>query len=244
MIGHAKILSPFSRFQGSGRLQVQKLVGFKGAKFVPVDTNEYYDGDELVPVSGRRKFRNSKLVLGFGILILAFTGLTFAASLSLNTGNVEFGQGIYQIKSCDQWVGINLVPTAASYSGQSRVANIQISGLDALRCRGSNFKIQLYPSGVAPAAMKIFTDASGEVDRLLLSISSDNSKTRANAISFIDGYGRLVTSSTMANGTGYAYDGYEYLTYATTNGVYTVAFLRPLATMNTVSSLTVQSASQ
>jgi len=209
-----------------------------------VDTNEYYDGDELAPASKKNKFTNSKIALGFGILILAFTGLTVAANISLNSGRVEFGQGIYQIKSCDQWVGINLVPSAASYSGQSRVANIQISGLDALRCRGSNFKIQLYPSGVAPAAMKIFTDASGEVDRLLLSISSDNSKTRANAISFIDGYGRLVTSSTMANGTGYAYDGYEYLTYATTNGVYTVAFLRPLATMNTVSSLTVQSASQ
>ena len=48
----------------------------------------------------------------------------------------------------------------------------------------------------------------------------------------------------MANGSGYAYDGSEYLTYATTNGVYTVAFIRPLATMSVVSSLTVQSASQ
>jgi hypothetical protein len=92
--------------------------------------------------------------------------------------------------------------------------------------------------------MKIFTDASGDVDRVLLSISSDNSKTRANAISFIDGYGRLVPTTTLSDGSGYADDDYQFLTYSTTSGVYTVAFYLPLATMNTVSSLTVQSASQ
>ena len=209
-----------------------------------VDTNEYYDGDELAPASKKNKFTNSKIALGFGILILAFTGLTVAANISLNSGRVEFGQGIYQIKSCDQWVGITLVPSQAKYGGLSRVLNVKISGLDALRCRGSNFKIQLYPSGVSPAAMKIFTDASGDVDRVLLSISSDNAKTRSNAVSFIDGAGRLVPTTTLSDGSGYADDDYEFLTYATTNGVYTVAFYLPLATMNTVSSLTVQSASQ
>jgi hypothetical protein len=211
---------------------------------VSVDTNEYYDGDELAPASKKNKFTNSKIALGFGILILAFTGLTVAANISLNSGRVEFGQGIYQIKSCDQWVGITLVPSQAKYGGLSRVLNVKISGLDALRCRGSNFKIQLYPSGVSPAAMKIFTDASGDVDRVLLSISSDNAKTRSNAVSFIDGAGRLVPTTTLSDGSGYADDDYEFLTYATTNGVYTVAFYLPLATMNTVSSLTVQSASQ
>jgi len=211
---------------------------------VPVDTDAYYDGDDLVPVPKKRKFANSKIVLGFGILLLAFTGLTFAANLSFNSGRVEFGQGIYQIKSCDQWVGITLVPSQAKYSGLSRVLNVKISGLDALRCRGSNFKVQLYPSGASPAAMKIYTDASGDVDRVLLSISSDNTKTRANAVSFIDGYGQLVPTTTLSDGSGYADDDYQFLTYAPGNGVYTVAFYLPLATMNTVNSLTVQSASQ
>ena len=173
---------------------------------MPVDTNQYYDGDDLVPVPRKRKFANSKIVLGFGILLLAFTGLTVAANVSLNSGRVEFGQGIYQIKSCDQWVGITLVPSQAKYSGLSRVLNVKISGLDALRCRGSNFKVQLYPSGSSPAAMQIFTDASGDVDRVLLSISSDNTKTRANAVSFIDGYGQLVPTTTLSDGSGYADD--------------------------------------
>jgi hypothetical protein len=211
---------------------------------VPTNTEEYYDGDELVPVSRAKKFRSSKLFLGFSLIGLSVTGLTLAASFTINSGKVEFGQGIYKIQSCDQWIAINLVPTEASYSGQSRVANIQISGLDATRCRGSNFKIQLYPTGASPAAMALFSEATSSVDRLLLSVSSDVTKVRANAVSFIDGSGRLVTANLAADGSGYAYDRYQYLTYATINGVYSVTFSKPLATVSAVNSLTVQSASQ
>ena len=211
---------------------------------MPVNTEEYYDGDELVPVSRSKKFRNSKLFIGFSMIGLSVTGLTLAASFTINSGKVEFGQGIYKIQSCDQWIGINLVPTEASYGGLSRVANIQISGLDATRCRGSNFKIQLYPTGASPAAMALFSEGSASVDRLLLSVSSDVTKVRANAVSFIDGSGRLVTANLSADGSGYAYDRWQYLTYATSNGVYSVSFTRPLATVSAVNSLTVQSASQ
>ena len=209
-----------------------------------VDTEDYYDGDELVPVSGAKRFRSSKLFIGFTMIALSITGLTFAASLTINSGSIEFGQGIYKIQSCDQWIGINLVPSEASYDGSSRVANIQISGLDATRCRGTNFKIQLYPTGSSPAAMALFSEGSTSVDRLLLSVSSDVSKVRANAVSFIDGSGRLVTANLAADGSGFAYDRWEYLTYATTNGVYSVSFSRPLATVSAVNSLTVESASQ
>ena len=211
---------------------------------MPVDTEEYYDGDELVPASRTKRFRNSKLFVGFSMIGLSVTGLTLAASFTINSGKVEFGQGIYKIQSCDQWIGINLVPTEASYSGQSRVANIQISGLDATRCRGSNFKIQLYPTGASPAAMPLFSESNSPVDRLLLSVSSDVTKVRANAVSFIDGSGRLVNASLAADGSGYAYDRWQYLTYATTNGVYSVTFTRPLATVSAVNSLMVQSAGQ
>jgi hypothetical protein len=211
---------------------------------VPVNTKEYYDGDELVPVSGSKKFRNSKLFIGLSMIGLSVTGLTFAASISINAGNIEFGQGIYKIQSCDQWIAINLVPTEASYSGQSRVANIQISGLDATRCRGSNFKIQLYPTGASAAAMPLFSESNTPVDRLLLSVSSDVSKVRANAVSLIDGSGRLITASLTADGSGIAFDRWQYLTYTTTSGVYSVSFTRPLATVSAVNSLTVQSASQ
>jgi hypothetical protein len=211
---------------------------------VPVNTKEYYDGDELVPVTGSKRFRNSKLFIGLSLIVLSATGLTLAASFTINSGRIEFGQGIYKIQSCDQWIAINLVPTEASYDGESRIANVQISGLDATRCRGSNFKIQFYPTGSSATAMPLFSEGSTPIDRLLLSVSSDVSKVRANAVSLIDGSGRLITASLTEDGSGVAFDRWQYLTYATTSGVYSVSFTRPLATVSAVNSLTVQSASQ
>ena len=209
-----------------------------------VNTKEYYDGDELVPVTGSKRFRGSKLFIGLSLIFLSATGLTLAASFTINSGRIEFGQGIYKIQSCDQWIAINLVPTEASYDGESRIANVQISGLDATRCRGSNFKIQFYPTGASATAMPLFSEGTTPIDRLLLSVSSDVSKVRANAVSFIDGSGRLITANLTEDGSGIAFDRWQYLTYTTTSGVYSVSFTRPLATVSAVTSLTVQSASQ
>lgn len=199
------------------------------------DYDEGYHDD--IPV---REPRSPKFILGLGMLALSVVGFTVAASITIGNGNrLEFGQGLYQITSCDQWVGIKLNPSAASYSGQSRVANMNISGLDALNCRGVNFKIQLLDN--SSAILPIFSDASGLVDRVLLNISSDTNKGRANAVSFYNGYGAMVTSS-LSGSNGYAYDSYEYLSYNSTTGIYTLLFNYPQATMSAVNSLTVQSA--
>jgi hypothetical protein len=198
------------------------------------DYDEGYHDD--IPV---REKRSSKFILGLGMLALSAVGFTVAANITIGNGNkLEFGQGLYQITSCDQWVGIKLNPSAASYSGQSRVANMNISGLDALNCKGVNFKIQLLDN--ASAILPIFSDASGLVDRVMLNVSS-SAVNRANAVSFYNGYGVLVTSS-LSGSNGYAYDGYQYLSYNANTGIYSILFNYPQATMSAVNSLTVQSA--
>ena len=198
------------------------------------DYDEGYHDD--IPV---REKRSSKFIIGFGMVALSVVGFTFAANLTIGNGNkLEFGQGLYQITSCDQWVGIKLNPSAASYSGQSRVANMNISGLDALNCKGVNFKIQLLDN--ASAILPIFSDASGLVDRVMLNVSS-SATNRANAVSFYNGYGVMVTSS-LSGSNGYAYDGYQYLSYNANTGIYSILFNYPQATMSAVNSLTVQSA--
>jgi hypothetical protein len=198
------------------------------------DYDEGYHDD--LPV---REKRSPKFILGLGMLALSAVGFTVAANITIGNGNkLEFGQGLYRITSCDQWVGIKLNPSAASYSGQSRVANMNISGLDALNCKGVNFKIQLLDN--ASAILPIFSDASGLVDRVMLNVSS-SAVNRANAVSFYNGYGVLVTSS-LSGSNGYAYDGYQYLSYNANTGVYSIVFNYPQATMSAVNSLTVQSA--
>ena len=199
------------------------------------DYDEGYHDD--IPV---REKRSPKFILGLGMLALSVVGFTVAASITIGNGNrLEFGQGLYQITSCDQWIGIKLNPSAASYSGQSRVANINLSGFDALNCRGRNIKIQLLDG--SSAILPIFSDASGLVDRVLLNVSSDTNKSRANAVGFYNGYGVLVTSS-LSGSNGYAYDSGQYLSYNSNTGVYSILFNYPQATMSAVNSLTVQSA--
>lgn len=199
------------------------------------DYDEGYHDD--MPV---RKRRSPKFIIGFGMLAISVVGFTFAANLTIGKGNkLEFGQGLYQITSCDQWIGIKLNPTAASYSGNSRVANMNLSGFDALNCRGRDIKIQLLDG--SSAILPIFSDDSGLVDRVLLNVSSDTNKIRANAVGFYNGYGVLVTSS-LSGSNGYAYDNGQYLSYNSTTGVYSIQFNYPQATMSAVNSLTVQSA--
>ena len=202
-------------------------------------TQEYDEGyHDDIPV---REKRSPKFILGFGMIALSVVGFTVAASLTIGNGNrLEFGQGLYRITSCDQWIGIKLNPSAASYSGQSRVANMNLSGFDALNCRGRNRKIQLLDGSAA--VLPIFSDTSGLVDRVLLNVSSDTNKGRANAVGFYDGYGVLVTSS-LSGSNGYAYDGNQYLSYNSSSGVYSILFNSPQATMSAVNSLIVQSGS-
>ncbi len=200
------------------------------------DYDEGYHDD--IP---ERKRRSPNFIIGFGLLALSVVGVTLAANITIGNGNrLEFGQGLYRITSCDQWIGIKLNPSAASYSGQSRVANMNLSGFDVLNCRGRDIKIQLLDG--SSAILPIFTDASGLVDRVLLNVSTDTNKGRANALGFYNGYGVLVTSS-LAGSNGYAYDTYQYLSYNSNTGVYSIVFNYPQATMSAVNSLTVQSAS-
>jgi len=66
------------------------------------DYDEGYHDD--LPV---REKRSSKFILGLGMLALSAVGFTVAANITIGNGNkLEFGQGLYQITSCDQWVGI------------------------------------------------------------------------------------------------------------------------------------------
>jgi hypothetical protein len=200
------------------------------------DYDEGYHDD--IP---ERKRRSPNFIIGFGLLALSMIGVTLAASITIGNGNrLEFGQGLYRITSCDQWIGIKLNPSAASYGGQSRVANMNLSVFDALNCRGRDIKIQLLDG--SSAILPIFTDTSGSVDRVILNVSTDTNKGRANAVGFYNGYGVLVTSS-LSGSNGYAYDTGQYLSYNSTTGVYTILFNSPQATMSAVNSLTVQSAS-
>lgn len=201
-----------------------------------------YNHDEPEVLYKRSRSQNRMLIFGFALIAVAFVSTVFAQSININNGSrVEFGQGYYRIVACDSWIGIQLNPSAATYSGtsingvaysgESRVKSIQITGLDTKRCAGKNLKFTLTNTETT-TALPIFTDTGNlVVSRVLVSVNSNTSTLASNALTIINGNGLNIGK----------YDAYEYLSYNSNTSVYTLVFTYPLARMADVTGVNFES---
>jgi hypothetical protein len=217
--------------------------------------DEAYDGDELAPTLPL--YRRRRFIVGMIIVALGFS-TTLAANISLN-GNkkTEFGQGLYLIKACDQWISVGLVPdnvisspttgwpsipagtdTPTYTAGSaSKVKQIVLYGLDTVKCRGTNIKMQLY-HGTYAQPIPIFTDGNGTSNRVIFNIPNNATATfadRESNVNFINNYGAIIGSPNWD-------DGYEALYASGTAATYTIAFTQPLAMVPDISRVTFESA--
>ncbi len=82
----------------------------------------------------------------YGVTVIAVFGSTLAANISLNSGTLEFGQGVAVTSACDS-DGITATPKAvfanASGAGQFNFASIAFSGI-ADACANKLFTINAY----------------------------------------------------------------------------------------------------
>lgn len=99
---------------------------------------------------GSGKYKN-KVVLGALIVgIVPFVLSTFAASVTVGNGALEFGQGSQQAVACDPIVYAAIgeewhsEPTESDASaGFFRVKSLTVSNLDLLNCRGKKLRVRL-----------------------------------------------------------------------------------------------------
>ena len=193
--------------------------------------------DDQPPRSHKFEF-----ILGTILIIFALAGSVLAQTITLNLNDrVEFGQGIVTLKACDSFVSLTLNPTSATYSGTrangqayvnlSRVRGIKFTGLNTNSCAGKKIKIQLFNND-STTAMSLFTDASAlTVDRIILSINSNKTVSREDAVTLINGRGQDI---------GY-FDDYQYVDYDFNRAEYTVIFTEPLALMADVTRVGLES---
>jgi hypothetical protein len=106
------------------------------------------DFDGSTPSKPVRKNKTSVrgLVAVAGVAAVAVLGSTLAANISLNSGPIEFGQGVAVATACDT-DGITTTPRStfanASGGGQFNFASISFTGImDA--CRGKLFTVNAY----------------------------------------------------------------------------------------------------
>lgn len=165
---------------------------------------------------GKSKFVIGALVLGCVPLIVS----TFAASVTVGTGSLEFGQGSQQATACDGTVYVAMSEewhanpsTQDSSDGFFRVRAVTISNLDLTACAGKKLRIRLIDGNSAEIT-------SGPTpDSKVLQITLPQEVPTANisdpvtlGLSYLTGIGTpisaplLATASLSISGTA-VYDG-------------------------------------
>ena len=178
-------------------------------------------------------------------VILSLVGTTFAVNVTINGNNrVEFGQGVYRITSCDQFINLALKSSSAFADGLSRVGSIELSGLDVARCANSSIRLRLYDAS-NPAPMELFNNIAytsrgtsypcctetGTAVVMVIAAGATQG-TAAQSVTLISPSGRNI---------GYG-DRHESIRYESTTAVFTVSFASPLAIMRDVAKTTLESA--
>ena len=198
---------------------------------------------ETAQKPGRFSSRSFRLTLL--AVIISLIGTTFAINVTINGDNeVEFGQGIYRITSCDQFVQVDLKSSSAFADGYSRVGSIELSGLDVARCANTSIRLRLYDAS-NPSPMDLFNNIAytsrgtsypcctetGTAVVMLIAADATQS-TAAQSVTLISPSGKSIGSG----------DRHESLRYESTTAVFTVTFASPLAIMRDVAKTTLESA--
>jgi hypothetical protein len=90
-----------------------------------------------------------KALLGIGGLaaVIALAS-TLAANININSGPIEFGQGVSQTAACDDQITVTPYSTFIndSSTGSHRLTSIKVSGIDSTQdhCAGKTFVIKAY----------------------------------------------------------------------------------------------------
>ena len=97
-------------------------------------------------ISTKSKFILGALFLGAVPLVVS----TFAASVTVGTGSLEFGQGSQQATACDSTVYVAMgeewhprANASDSSDGFFRVRTVTISNLDLVQCAGKKLRLRL-----------------------------------------------------------------------------------------------------
>lgn len=192
------------------------------------------------------RFSSRGFRLATAAAVIALVGTTFAANIVINGENrIEFGQGLYNITSCDQFVNVKLQSSSAFSDGLSRVGGIELSGLDVARCAGTSIRLRLYDAS-NPAPMDIFTNIAytsrgvnypcctetGTAVVMVIAAGAQQSTAAQNVT--------LISPSGKNIGFG---DRHESIRYEATTGVFAITFTSPLAIMRDIEKTTLESAS-
>lgn len=188
-----------------------------------------------MPEENHRRFRGFDRRLFSITALLLMISTTFAVNINLNENNsIEFGQGIYQIRACDQFISLEFKSTA-SINGFSRVGNIIFKGLDIDKCKGTAMRLRLFKTG-DPQHLNLYTNAArSETGTAVIMVISKTASpsTAADDVTLVNHLGVNIEYG----------DNMQAIDYDPANGNFIISYNYPLAEMRDVNSVTLESAS-
>jgi hypothetical protein len=209
----------------------------------PANPDDYEDG-EIEQESSRSS--RLKVNIGIFLLLMGVLGSTVAANISLSGGRQEFGQGIFQVKACDQWLGVNLV--TGEGAANPYVVNVEILGLNPRQCLGTIFRIKFFSSGsTTPLPVFVSGGPSGTLSDSVTATSVVSRITKTDyagstqtaygnwaydAMTLIDPQGRDIEYG----------DDYQLVEYYRGSGIYVIAPTYPRLLATSVNSITIETA--
>jgi hypothetical protein len=118
--------------------------------------------------SGEKKKSRKKLIVGLAMLgVIPVFGSTLAASISLGSGAIEFGQGARLVAACDSdGMGVELTSSfvngaSPSAAGSFKLATVKLTGVDTTNCNGKTFTVTVRnASGTSQGAVVFKLDSS------------------------------------------------------------------------------------
>ena len=174
---------------------------------MPSNLNSPLSGRVDSGFGGSGKFKGK---IFFGVALIAAVPMllsTFAASVTVGTGSLEFGQGSQQATACDQKVFVALgeewkgMPTPQDPSaGFFRVRTVTVSNLDLTSCAGKKLRVRLIDGNSGEISLGSTADA--KVIQVTLPSNppvSNLSDIAQLGLSYLTGIGNYITGNMIAS---------------------------------------------
>lgn len=156
---------------------------------------------------GGKKYK-SKIVFGVAVMgFVPFLFSTFAASVTVGNGALEFGQGSQQAIACDQKIYIAMgeewhaAPVENDPSaGYFRVRAVTVSNLDLANCAGKKLRVRLINGSSQEITLGSIPEAKVlQVSLPAIAPVSNISDSTALLLSYLTGTGAPISGTLLAS---------------------------------------------
>ena len=186
----------------------------------------YLQSDEP-KVKGAASFK-----IGIALLLLAAISSTLAANISVNQNDrMEFSQGVYTVRACNDWIQIEILYGATEY-GFSPITGFVFRGINPFQCSSTTLTFKVFEDlDYGPATQR-------QLD--LYETNPDGTSDPVNEILLVINESGLITladpDSTPMDESPFVSSNLDQSTLD-----FTVGFTYPLAYMEDLDNITVES---